>query len=72
MKEYNIENGKVDIKKLISPNMPENDYITAHRSLVIPCHDIFIKYDNGILLVKRKEHPVKDILWPMGEGLKEE
>ena len=63
-KEY-LEAG-VDEKILISDFMPAEEYVTAHRGLVIFCHDIFISYNGGILLVKRKLEPAKNELWPIG------
>jgi hypothetical protein len=67
IKEYRIENGmSVDMSKLESEMLSNEIYAQAHRGLVIPCHDIFLQYDNGILLVKRKNFPAKDILWPVG------
>ncbi|MFH1359128.1 MAG: NUDIX domain-containing protein [archaeon] len=67
MKEYFFEDREVvDIDDLKSEKMPKEDYIKAHKSLVIFCHDIFIEYNDGILLVIRKEFPAKGILWPIG------
>ena len=67
MKEYYFEDGEVvDTDKLKSEKMSMEDYIKSHKSLVIFCHDIFIEYNGGILLVIRKEFPAKGILWPIG------
>lgn len=66
-KEYANENNRpVEISKLTSPLLPKPNYILAHRYLVIPCHDVFIKYHGGILLVMRKNNPAKGIPWPIG------
>lgn len=46
--------------------MSPSDYTKAHRSTVILCHDVFIEYQGGILLIYRKNYPAKDILWPLG------
>lgn len=70
MKDYDIEYGNVDLKRLESGIMNKNDYIKAHSQLVIPCHDVFINYKNGILLVKRNNLPAKGILWPIGGRIK--
>jgi len=71
MKEYNIEeNTIVDTNNLKAELMPKKDYEKAHRGLVIPCHDVFIKYQGGILLIKRNNVPVKGILWPIGGRVK--
>jgi ADP-ribose pyrophosphatase YjhB (NUDIX family) len=65
--EYSWENGKpVDVDKLQSPKMEKKDYSNAHASLCIPCHDVFIQYDEGILLVVRDNLPLKGELWPIG------
>ena len=75
IKEYAFEDGMpVDISKLRSPYMPEEDYSKAHAGTVIFCHDVYIKRyikrdddgDSGILLVKRKIKPATNILWPLG------
>jgi len=66
MEEYTIENGSVPIDALKAPFMNIADYTKAHESLVIFCHDVFIQYEGGLLLVKRKNHPGMDELWPIG------
>ena len=67
IKEYNLENGKnVDIKKLISDKIPLNQFIKAHKGIIVLCHDVFILYKGGILLVTRDNLPAKDITWPIG------
>jgi hypothetical protein len=70
MKEYRVEDGNVDIKQLESDLMKLDSYRSAHEGLVLPCHDIFVQYDGGILLVKRLNFPAKDILWPLGGRIK--
>ncbi|MFC1801912.1 NUDIX domain-containing protein [Patescibacteria group bacterium] len=67
LKEYRHENGdQINTEKLIAPLMPLNNYKNSHRYLVIACHDVFIKYNNGILLTTRTDYPAKDILCPVG------
>ena len=67
MKEYFIEDDKeVDLSKLKAAHLNNEDYAKAHQNLVIPCHDVFIQYGKGILLVTRDNLPMKGILWPVG------
>lgn len=67
VKEYAIENGKeVDITALRSGFVEREIFVKNHQTSVIPCHDAFIHYDGGILLVTRDNVPAKDILWPVG------
>lgn len=67
MNEYKVENHReVNLARLISVQMPLEDYTKAHKSLVILCHDVFIGYKEGILLIHRNNYPAKDILWPIG------
>lgn len=71
MKEYNFENGKeVDIEKLRIGFIDKDIYVGDHKRRVGLCHDIFIEYQGGILLVYRLEFPAKDELWPLGGGVK--
>jgi ADP-ribose pyrophosphatase YjhB (NUDIX family) len=63
-KEY-IEDGII-FQGLQTSLMPKEEYIKAHRSLVIFCHDVFIEYQGGILLIIRNNEPARDILWPLG------
>lgn len=45
----------------------ENDeYSLIHEKMPVLCHDVFIKYREGILLVKRKVEPGKGEYWPVG------
>ncbi len=63
MKEYFIENGKeVNISDLKADFMSNDAFINANKSLAIICHDVFIKYKGGILLIKRRSVPAKNIL----------
>ncbi len=71
MKEYKVDFKKSDkISSLKAPLMPLNEYMTAHKGLVIPCHDIIIQYNSGALLVRRNVYTPKDILWPIGGRIK--
>jgi len=66
-REYFTENGEeVELDKLKSEDMSKESYSLAHKSLPIACHDVFIEYGGGILLVKRDNHPAKGELWPIG------
>jgi len=70
MKEYFFENGhKIEAKKLRVPHIPFDQYKNIHKEIIRPCHDVFIKYGDGVLLVMRKNHPVKGVLWPIGGGV---
>lgn len=67
MKEYSFEDGrKVNISNLQADFLNKEDYAKAHEHLVIPCHDVFIRYKEGILLIVRDNLPGKDIFWPIG------
>ncbi|MCL4387237.1 MAG: NUDIX domain-containing protein [Patescibacteria group bacterium] len=69
--EYFSENGdKVDSSNLAVINLDIEEYKVAHRNLIIVCHDVFILYKGGILLVKRKNYPDKGIYWPIGGRIK--
>jgi len=70
MKEYAIENGEVDVKKLETGWLPEEQYKHAHKGVIILCHDVIIKYNGGFLLVKRKNYPAKNSLWFIGGRVK--
>ena len=57
---------KDSIKSLTAPQVAKNDYQFFHMNLPILCHDIFIAYGKGILLVQRDNEPAKGLLWPIG------
>ncbi|MFH1840233.1 MAG: hypothetical protein ABH849_03730 [Nanoarchaeota archaeon] len=68
MKEYyfgDMDN-VVDYSNLRASFLHEKDYSIAHKNLVIPCHDIMIEYQSGILLVERCRPPAKGQLYPIG------
>ncbi len=68
MKEYIVgEDGReFNPSGLEAGRMSRENYVEAHRGLVIPCHDIMIEYSGGLLLVVRKEYPGKNLIWPIG------
>ena len=76
MKDYTVEDGQEVSWKILDTgfdwNNPQNakmskeSYLDAHKNLVLCCHDVLIKYQGGILLIKRDNLPAKNILWPMG------
>ena len=67
MKEYHFEYGKEFNPGILrAGRMPLESYVEAHRHLPILCHDAFIEYCGGILLVNRDNAPAKDILWGVG------
>jgi ADP-ribose pyrophosphatase YjhB (NUDIX family) len=67
-KEF-FEEGTV-IESLQVKFIDTETYTAVHQNTVIVCHDVFIKctHNNvtGYLLVKRLNHPAKDIYWPIG------
>lgn len=70
MKEYKFENGhEVDSNRLREPFIPKEEYKNIHGRIIRFCHDVFIQYNDGILLVIRKEQPVSGIPWIMGGGV---
>lgn len=67
MKEYYIENNKkIKLRNLEAGFMDSVEYQSAHEQLIITCHDVFIEYGKGFLLVNRDNFPAKDVLWPIG------
>ncbi len=63
MKEYAVD---VNWSDLEADFISEEDYVKAHKSLVIACHDVLINYNGGTLLIVRDNQPAKDLLWPIG------
>ena len=70
MKEYWIKDNKTSFKLLKSPGMAKGIYKKSHEGLVIPCHDVFINYRGGLLLVTRDRSPARGLLWPIGGRIK--
>ena len=70
MKEYWLRENKLDFKVLKSPQMPLEVYKEAHKGLVLSCHDIFIEYKGGLILVNWEGSPTNGFFWPIGERLK--
>jgi len=68
MNDYNLDtDGIVDLTDLeFSGLLLKDVYAKAHEGLVIVCHDIFVGFDNGILLVRRNNAPAIDMLFPLG------
>jgi len=70
IKEYAIENGKkVDLSKLRFSKKGTKEYVDGKKVMVRACHDIFIEYDDGILLITRDDFPAKGELWSVGGGI---
>ncbi|HLC31597.1 MAG TPA: hypothetical protein VJK51_02935 [Candidatus Nanoarchaeia archaeon] len=71
MKEYLFEDGtNVELGQLkVTEQLSLADYQKAHQSLPIMCHDVFIFYRSGILLVYRDNFPAKNEYWPIGGRL---
>jgi len=61
-KLYDHSNGV----NLLGDFMSEDIYSEAHKNLPILCHDVFIKHQGGIILVKREREPAKGKWWPVG------
>ena len=76
MKEYTKkyrngeEIGDVDLNKLKAKRLPSDIYEQKHKGSVLSCHDIFIEYEGGVLLVRREKEPAKGELWPIGGEIK--
>lgn len=65
--QYAEENGgDVNLGQLKAEFMTKKDYSKANASLVMACHDVFIKYQGGVLLVKRNVEPAIGTPWPIG------
>lgn len=70
MKEYFFEDGReIDPKPLETEFIPAEQYKYIHEKTVRACHDAFIAYNGGILLVRRKGLPAKDVFWPIGGSM---
>lgn len=66
-KEYAVdENGSFDAHILESAHLGRDIYSAAHQGLSILCHDVLIWLDKGYVLVKRKNAPAFNLLWPIG------
>lgn len=63
-REYSEEG--LNLETLRAGMMPDEDFILAHKSLTLFCHDIFVEYNGKILMVERKNEPAKDAIWPLG------
>ncbi|MAH49495.1 hypothetical protein CMI37_26970 [Candidatus Pacearchaeota archaeon] len=69
-KTYASEKGKpVDLSRLTADRLPLDIYQKAHQGLVLPCQDVAIEHQGGILLVNRDNNPAKNVLWPLGGRL---
>ncbi|MGY4884251.1 MAG: hypothetical protein ACP5NZ_01580 [Nanobdellota archaeon] len=60
------------IMKVRPESIKDEDYIAGVTSIPRPCHDLFalVEYQDkkGILLIKRKQEPAKDLIWCLGGG----
>ena len=66
-KVYTTEDGvEINLSRLQVGKIPLQDYKKAHRGMLFGCHDVMLEYKDGLLLVKRDNHPAKDVLWPIG------
>jgi ADP-ribose pyrophosphatase YjhB (NUDIX family) len=68
MKEYALENGeKVDLKKL-EVELDTSLFPKAHEGLVIPYQDIYIQYEEGILMLRLNTN--SDEIKPVSERIR--
>ncbi len=66
-KEYLVdETPGFDLKSMQTGQMSLEAYKAAHEGTVLFCHDVYVQYQNGILLVVRDNLPGKGFLWPLG------
>jgi mannose-6-phosphate isomerase-like protein (cupin superfamily) len=71
MKEFWEEDGQpVDLERLVRLFVPSERFQGIHPEVPIPCHDVAIEYHGGILLVRRKQFPLKDQLCVIGGGVR--
>ncbi len=66
MRDYAEEQGSFNLHPLVSGIINKEEYARIHGASIIACHDIFIEYKGGILLVQRDNIPAKGYLWPVG------
>jgi ADP-ribose pyrophosphatase YjhB (NUDIX family) len=70
MELYDFEDGEtVHPNQLRAGRMSVEDYAKAHEHLVIPAHDVFVQYREGVLLVTRDNVPAKGERFPLGGRL---
>ena len=67
MKEY-LDGRLFNPTKRVLPGKGtiNREYRDIHRRIPILCHDAFVRYKDGFLLVKRKDEPAKDEWYPVG------
>ncbi len=66
-KEYAIENNQpVELNNLTTGFIPDEEFTSAHKNVPIVCHDAFIEYEGGILMVERDNVPAKHEIWCIG------
>lgn len=68
MKEY-IEEG-TNLQNIKYFGKGEEVYQNGRQVLVRACHDVLIKYKEGILLITRDNEPAKGYLWAIGGGIR--
>jgi len=69
VKEYPPQDTQFPLASLKAPLLPYDAYQTAHEGLVMSCHDVVIFQEGRALLINRREHPARGILWPIGGRL---
>ncbi len=66
MKEYHINPNS----SIVNPGFIERElYSQIHKNSVISCVDVCIKYNGGILLVRRSNDPARGQFWVIGGRL---
>jgi ADP-ribose pyrophosphatase YjhB (NUDIX family) len=59
-----------DLSLVHSDFIDQDLYESIHKNSIITCQDVFIKHTNngvtGFVLLKRRNHPAKGVLWPVG------
>jgi len=72
MKDYYLgkDSGKFNTDFMKTPLLDLDSWKNFHSKTIIPCHDIYIDFElngeKGLLMVKRKQSPAKEMLWPIG------
>ncbi|MCH8088642.1 MAG: NUDIX hydrolase [Chloroflexi bacterium] len=73
MKDYIVNYGEeVNLEKLKEEGSQSewDQFPESHKNLPIVCHDVFIEYNGGILLVVRDNEPAKGKKWCIGGRMK--
>lgn len=66
-KEFNEDNA--ELRVLQKDYIEQSLFEQIHENTVIVCHDVLIRYKQGILLAKRGDEPAKGVLYVLGGRL---